>query len=103
MVLNENMNLEQATVGIFSNIFKDVQLEYPVEQQELLAAHEGLRLFEPIIKGYDITIMTDHLNNTVDCANPPNLRTTWQLIELDQEYHVKWKHIACKYNWYTKA
>ena len=42
--------------------------------------------------------MTDHLNNTFDCLKAPNLRTTRQLIELDQVYHVKWKHIAGKDN-----
>ena len=34
------------------------------------------------------------MNNTFDCSKAPNLRITRQLIQLDQEFHVKWKHIA---------
>ena len=93
-ILNQEVDQKEITVGTFSKKFTEAQLKYPVGQQELLVAHEDCRYFEPLIKGCDVTIMTNHLNNTFDFSKAPNLRTTRQLIELDQEFHVKRKHIA---------
>ena len=38
------------------------QLNYTVGEKELLGIVEGMKAFEGMIKGYNITIHTDHLN-----------------------------------------
>ena len=50
VILNQEVDKEEVTVGTFSKKFTEAQLKYPVGQQELLAAHEGCRYSENLIK-----------------------------------------------------
>ena len=67
---------------------------YPVGEQKLAAGHKGLRYFDNIVRGCDVHIMTDHLNNTFNEPRGQNLHVRRQMIELDREYGATFEHLA---------
>ena len=59
-----------------------------------------MRHFDTIVRGCDVEMRTDHLNNTFNSTGGANLRVTRQMVEDDQEcgesfmptYKVKGAH-----------
>ena len=85
---------QEVTVGCHSKKFTDAELKYPVGEQELNAGHKGIWYFDNIVRGCDIGMQTDHLNNTLANNSGHNLRVTRQLVELDRDYGVKITHVS---------
>jgi len=89
---------EENTVAVFSKKFNDAQLKYPITEQELLAATDAYDHFGPIIKGYDLTIKSDHMNLIYEAAKHKSNRVLRQKVKLDHEYCAKWEHITGRLN-----
>ena len=70
-------------------------------EKELDAGQKGMRYFDIIVRGCDVLIKTDHLNNTFNEPGRQNVHVTRQMVELDSEYGVKFEHLARVLN--TKA
>jgi hypothetical protein len=49
-------------LGFYTRKLNGPQLNYKVREKELLGIVEGVKAFEGIILGQDLTIYTDHLN-----------------------------------------
>ena len=81
------------TVGCHSKKWTPAELVYPVGEQELAAGFKGMRHFDTIVRGCDVEMRTDHLNNTFNDTGGANLRVTRQMVELDQEYGVTIRHL----------
>ena len=64
-------------------------------ERELLGIVEGIKAFEGILRGQDLTIHMDHLNLLYD-KNPTQRMIRWQLML--EEYHPKVLHVAGKEN-----
>ena len=64
-------------------------------ERELLGIVEGIKAFEGILRGQDLTIHTDHLNLLYD-KNPTQRMIRWRLML--EEYHPKVLHVAGKEN-----
>ena len=61
------------TVGCHSKKWMPAELVDPVGQQELAAGHKGMRYFDSIVRGCDVEMQTDHLNNTFNNTCGTNL------------------------------
>ena len=59
-------------------------------EKELLGIVEGLKAFEGVIRGQDLTVHTDHLNLLYNKL-PSQRMTRWRLLL--EEYHPKVVHI----------
>ena len=71
------------------------QLNYTVGEKELLGIVEGMKAFEGMIRGYDITIHTDHLNLLY--KKLPNQRMLkWRFLL--EDFNPTVKHIAIEKN-----
>ena len=84
----------ELTVCTHSNKWTDTELIYPVGEQELAAGHKGLRHFNNIVRGCDVYIKTDPLNNTFNKPGRQNVRVTRQMAELDSKYGFTFQHLA---------
>ena len=62
-------------------------------EQELAASHKGMRYFDNIVRGCDVLMRTDHLNNTFNEPGKQNIRVTRQMVELGSEYGIKSEHL----------
>ena len=49
-------------LGFYTRKLNSAQLNYSVGEKELLGLVEGFKAFEGIIRGFDLTLHTDHLN-----------------------------------------
>ena len=63
-------------------------------KQELAAGHKGMKYFDNIVRGCDVLMRTNHLNNTFNEPGGQNVRVTRQLVELDTKYGVKFEHLS---------
>jgi hypothetical protein len=66
------------------------QLNYTVGEKELLGIVEGLKTFEGVIRGQDLTIHTDHMNLLYQKL-PSQRMMRWRLLL--EEYNPKVMHI----------
>ena len=58
------------TLGFYTRKLNPAQKNYTVGERELLWIVEGLKAFEGIIRGQDVTIHMDHLNLLYHSALP---------------------------------
>ena len=82
-------------LGFYTRKMNAAQLNYTVGEKELLGIVEGMKAFEGMIKGYNITIHTDHLNLLY--KKLPNQRMLrWRLLL--EDFNPTVKHIAGEKN-----
>ena len=82
-------------LGFYTRKLNAAQRNYTVGEKELLSLCEGLKAFDGMIRGFDITIMTDHLNLLYQKL--PNQRMSrWRLLM--EEYAPKVMHTAGELN-----
>ena len=82
---------DRRPLGFYTRKLNAAQLNYTVGEKELLGIVEGLKAFEGMVKGFDLTIHTDHLNLLYNKL-PSQRMTCWRLLL--EEFHPKVKHIA---------
>ena len=89
--LGATMVQDGRPLGFYTRKLNAAQLNYTVGEKELLGIVEGLKTFEGMVKGFDLTIHTNHLNLLYNKL--PNQRMTrWRLLL--EEFHPKVKHIV---------
>jgi len=49
-------------LGFYTRKLNSAQMNYTVDEKELLRIKEGVKAFEGVVRGFDLTIHTDHLN-----------------------------------------
>ena len=49
-------------LGFYTRKLNSAQKNYTVGEKELLSIVEGLKVFEGVLRGVDLTVHTDHLN-----------------------------------------
>ena len=82
---------EGRPLGFYTRKMNAAQLNYTVGEKELLGIVEGMKAFEGMIRGYNITIHTDHLNLLY--KKMPNQRMLrWRLLL--EDFNPTVKHIA---------
>ena len=77
-------------LGFYTRKLNSAQLNYTVGEKELLGIVEGLKTFEGVIRGQDLTIHTDHMNLLYQKL-PSQRMMRWRLLL--EEYHPKVMHI----------
>ena len=77
-------------LGFYTRKLSDTQTNYTVGEKELLGIVEGLKAFEGVIRGQDLTVHTDHLNLLYNKL-PSQRMMRWRLLL--EEYHPKVVHI----------
>ena len=82
-------------LGFYTRKLNSAQLNYTVGEKELLGIVEGLKAFEGILRGQDVTIHTDHLNLLYQ-QMPTQRMIRWRLLM--EEFHPVVKHVAGKDN-----
>lgn len=60
--LGEILVQDDRTLGFYTRKLNVVQRNYTVREKELLSLVEGLKAFDGMIRGMDVTIVMDHLN-----------------------------------------
>ena len=86
---------EGKPLGFYTRKLNPTQKNYTVGERELLGIVEGLKAFEGILRGQDVTIHTDHLNLLYQkCPTQPMVH--WRLML--EEFHPKVLHVAGKEN-----
>jgi hypothetical protein len=88
----------ETTISTFSQEFNEAQLKYSVGEQDTLAAHTSCRKYHDIIYGCEVIIRSDHMNITRASTKHTNFRVSRQIIETDQVYSVKFKHLLGELN-----
>jgi hypothetical protein len=78
-------------LGFYTRKLNSSQLNYTVGEKELLGIVEGLKTFEGVIRGQDLTIHTDHMNLLYQKL-PSQRMMRWRLLL--EEFHPKIVHIA---------
>ena len=82
-------------LGFYTRKLNSAQLNYSVGEKELLGLVEGVKAFEGMIRGFDVTLHTDHLNLLYNKL--PNQRMSrWRLLL--EEFHPKVVHISGEAN-----
>ena len=82
---------EGRPLGFYTRKLNSAQRNYTVSEKELLGIVEGLKAFDGMIRGMDLTVHTDHLNLLYQKL--PNQRMMrWRLMM--EEYHPKVVHIS---------
>ena len=59
-VLHQRVNGSSRIIRLYSRKLKDAELRYSVFDLELLAAHDAVKFFKPLIDGANVTLFTDH-------------------------------------------
>jgi hypothetical protein len=77
-------------LGFYTRKLNSAQLNYTVGEKELLGIVEGLKTFEGVIRGQDLTIHTDHMNLLYQKL-PSQRMMRWRLLL--EEFHPKVVHI----------
>ena len=86
---------EGRPLGFYTRKMNAAQLNYTVEEKELLGIVEGMKAFKGMIRVYNITIHTDHLNLLYKkLSNQRMLR--WRLLL--EDFNPTVKHIAGEKN-----
>ena len=78
-------------LGFYTRKLNGAQRSYTTGEKELLGIVEGLKAFEGVIRGQDLTVHTDHLNLLYNKL-PSQRMTRWRLLL--EEYNPKVVHIA---------
>ena len=78
-------------LGFYTRKLNTAQLNYTVGEKELLSIVEGVKAFEGMIRGFDITIHTDHLNLLYNKL--PNQRMLRWVLLLE-EFHPRVVHVS---------
>ena len=60
--LNETLLQEGWPLGFYTQKLNQAQLDYTMGEKELLGIIVGIKAFEGIIRGFNLTIHTEHLN-----------------------------------------
>ena len=89
--LGETLVQEGQTLKFYTMKLNWAQLNYIVGEKELLGIMKGLKVFKGMIKGFNLTIHTDHLNLLYNKL--PSQQMTWWRLLLE-EFHSKVKHIT---------
>jgi len=85
---------EGYALGCFSKKMNEAQLKYPMTDKELLACHEGLKYFSPIIRGGCIRVFCDHKNLTFGHGTVhTSQRVLRQKCEISQDFNAEILHI----------
>ena len=82
---------EGRPLGFYTRKLNNAQRSYTVGEKELLGIVEGMKAFNGIIRGQDLTVHTDHLNllyNKLPCQR----MIRWRLLL--EEYHPTVVHVA---------
>ena len=82
---------EGRPLGFYTRKLNSAQRNYTVSEHELLGIVEGLKAFDGMIRGMDLTVHTDHLNLLYQKL-PSQRMMRWRLMM--EEYHPKVVHIA---------
>jgi hypothetical protein len=82
-------------LGFYTRKLNPAQKNYTVGERELLGIIEGLKAFEGILRGQDLTVHTDHLN-LLYSDMPSQRMVRWRLLL--EEFHPTIKHVAGKDN-----
>jgi hypothetical protein len=70
-------------------------MNYTVGEKELLGIVEGLKAFDGVVRGMNVTVHTDHLNLLYQSM--PSQRMVWWRLMLE-EFKPTIKHVAGKDN-----
>ena len=82
-------------LGFYTRNLNSLKLNYTIGKKELLGIIKGIKAFKEMIKGFDLTIHTDHLNLLYkNLTNQQMIR--WRLLM--EEFHPFMKHIASNVN-----
>jgi hypothetical protein len=82
-------------LGFYTRKLNPAQKNYTVGERELLGIVEGLKAFEGILRGQDVTVHTDHLN-LLYSDMPSQRMIRWRLLM--EEFHPQVVHVAGKDN-----
>ena len=82
-------------LGFYTRKLNSAQMNYTVGELELLGIVEGVKAFEGVIRGFDLTIHTDHLNLLYNKL-PSQRMARWRLLL--EEYHPKVVHVSGEKN-----
>ena len=82
---------EGRPLGFYTRKLNSAQRNYTVSERELLGIVEGLKAFDGMIRGMDLTVHTDHLNLLYQKL-PSQRMMRWRLMM--EEYHPKVVQIA---------
>ena len=86
---------EGKPLGFYTRKLNSAQMNYTVGEKELLGIVEGLKAFDGVVRGMDVTVHTDHLNLLYQ--NMPSQRMVrWRLML--EEFNPTIKHVAGKDN-----
>jgi hypothetical protein len=86
---------EGKPLGFYTRKLNSAQMNYTVGEKELLGIVEGLKAFDGVVRGMNITAHTDHLNLLYQ--NMPSQRMVrWRLML--EEFNPTIKHVAGKDN-----
>ena len=80
-------------LGFYTRKLNAAQKNYTVGERELLGIVEGMKAFEGILRGQDITVHTDHLN-LLYSDMPSQRMVRWRLLM--EEFHPTVVHVAGK-------
>ena len=84
-----------SVLGFYTRKLNSAQMNYTVGEKELLGIVEGVKAFEGVIRGFDLTIHTDHLNLLYNKL--PNQRMArWRLLL--EEFSPKVVHVKGELN-----
>jgi ribonuclease HI len=86
---------EGKPLGFYTRKLNSAQMKYTVGEMELLGIVEGLKAFDGVVRGMNVTVHTDHLNLLYQ--NMPSQRMVrWRFML--EEFNRTIKHVACKDN-----
>jgi hypothetical protein len=84
---------EGKPLGFYTRKLNSAQMNYTVGEKELLGIVEGLKAFNGVVRGMNVTVHTDHLNLLYQ--NMPSQRMVrWRLML--EEFNPTIKHVAGK-------
>ena len=82
-------------LGFYTRKLNAAQKNYTVGERELLGIVEGMKAFEGILRGCELTVHTDHLN-LLYSDMPSQRMVRWRLLM--EEFHPTVVHVADKDN-----
>jgi hypothetical protein len=86
---------EGKLLGFYTRKLNPAQMNYTVGVKELLDIVEGLKAFNGVVRGMDVTVHTDHLNLLYQNM-PSQQMVRWRLML--EEFNPTTKHVAGKDN-----
>ena len=82
-------------LGFYTRKLNSAQMNYTTQERELLGIVEGMKAFEGVLFGQDITIHTDHLN-ILYAPTPSQRIVRWRMML--EEFAPRVLHVAGKEN-----